>query len=489
MKHSIRNTVIWIFCTCFLASCGAEDTMSVTETVSQEIQQETAVEWNADTILQQYPTNGMHEIKILTTNNVNSTLFARTAPEEEITGELVNDALYTRDRMLEEYFQTKLIYDLVSEDIKLIDPFTTAALAGDDAYSFMIGSLRWAAIPAFNQGVCYDLSDMQVIDLTQPWWSQNVMENFIYEDHYYLLVGEFSPRNVLSGNILMFNLQEHANRNLPSLYDMVREGTWTYDAFCSIVQGIGTDLDGDGNMTLEDFYGLNCDSTAGHSFYFGMGQNLIVNADGKLQAAVNTDQAVSVLENLQKLFTTADINADSYRKNTYAPNESFMENKALFNCMVVLDLSMFRDYETDYGIVPLPKYDEMQQSYCSFANVSAMTAVVIPKSLSVEKLQNTGTFIEAMTALSHYKSIPEAYDATLLSRETRDEDSVEMLRIISEGLMLDLGAVYNIGGLYTMLEECTVDGKPVVSTYQGLENGVQTDCSALVEAFLGNSAE
>ena len=94
MKHSIRNTVIWIFCTCFLASCGAEDTMSVTETVSQEIQQETAVEWNADTILQQYPTNGMHEIKILTTNNVNSTLFARTAPEEEITGELVNDALY-----------------------------------------------------------------------------------------------------------------------------------------------------------------------------------------------------------------------------------------------------------------------------------------------------------------------------------------------------------------------------------------------------------
>ena len=157
--------------------------------------------------------------------------------------------------------------------------------------------------------------------------------------------------------------------------------------------------------------------------------------------------------------------------------------------MVVLDLSMFRDYETDYGIVPLPKYDEMQQSYCSFANVSAMTAVVIPKSLSVEKLQNTGTFIEAMTALSHYKSIPEAYDATLLSRETRDEDSVEMLRIISEGLMLDLGAVYNIGGLYNMLEECTVDGKPVISTYQGLENGVQTDCSALVEAFLGNSAE
>ena len=488
MKKLCKITLI-LLSALLLASCGAEEVGKTIpaetpgETIpAEEIQEE--VPLSAENILEEYRKADIGDITIFTSNNVNASLFARTAPEEDITGNLVNDALYERDRMLENYFQTKVTWQLANEDGALIGIFQNETVAGDNSFNFMIGPVRWAAVPAFNAGLCLELSAVEDIDLSNPWWTQNVMDNFIYNDRYYMLIGEFSPRNVLSGNMLMFNLTEHANRGLPSLYDMVREGKWTYDAFNSIIKDIGTDINGDGNMDYnDDFYGLNCDSTAGLSFYFGMGQNLISVQGDQFASGVNTEQGISVLESIQTMFTTNDVNSDSYRRDTYAPNNSFMNNKALFNCMVVLDLSMFRDYETDYGIVPLPKYDEAQSSYRSFANVSAMTAVVVPKSIPQETVQDTGLFIEAMTALSHYKSIPEAYEATLLSRETRDEDSVEMLRIISEGLMLDLGAVYNIGDLYFMVERCTVEGQPIVSSYQELENLVQADCENLIALF------
>lgn len=485
----LRHISLILLSALLLASCGTKEALETTQATppretlpAEEIQEEVTV--SAENILDKYRKADIGDITILTSNNVNASLFARTAPEEDFTGNLVNDALYERDRMLEAYFQTKVTWQLADEDGNLIGLFQNETVAGDTSFNFMIGPVRWAAVPAFNQSLCLELSSVEDIDLSNPWWTHNVMDNFIYNDRYYMLVGEFSPRNVLSGNMLMFNLAEHKNRGLPSLYDMVREGKWTYDAFNSIIKDIGTDLNGDGQMDYtKDFYGLNCDSTAGLSFYFGMGQNLISAQDDQFASGVNTEQGISVLESIQTLFATNDVNSDSYKRDTYAPNNSFMNNKALFNCMVVLDLSMFRDYETDYGIVPLPKYNEAQASYRSFANVSAMTAVVVSKAIPQETIQDTGLFIEAMTALSHYKSIPEAYEATLLARETRDEDSVEMLRIISEGLMLDLGAVYNIGDLYYMVERCTVEGQPIVSSYQELETLVQADCANLIALF------
>ena len=310
------------------------------------------------------------------------------------------------------------------------------------------------------------------------------MENFIYDDTFYMLVGEFSPRNMLSGNMLMFNTGEFSNRDITSPYDLVRAGNWTYDAFKEIIRDTATDLDGDGKFKNGDFFGMNCDSTTAHSFYYGMGQTL---TDNQLQPLVAGDRQTSVLEDLRSLFKSNDIDADSFLTDTYAPNLSFMNGNALFNCMCVIDLSMFRDSETDYGIVPLPKYDESQKNYVSLGNVYAMTGLCVPVSADPASFDDLGLFIEAMTALSHVKSMPEAYESTLLARETRDEESVEMLQLITESLTLDFGYLYDIGGIGSLIRTCVNGDKPVVSSFEKIMNKFEDQRTDLIVLFRGEA--
>ena len=88
-----------------------------------------------------------------------------------------------------------------------------------------------------------------------------------------------------------------------------------------------------------------------------------------------------------------------------------------------------------------------------------------------------------MAALGHYKSLPEAYEATLMTKMTRDDDSVEMLRIVNEGLALDFGYVYDIGGISTMFRSLAIDGLPFVSEYEKVRSNITADINKLIETF------
>ena len=423
-------------------------------------------------------------ITILTTNSLNETITVRTAPETDAVGDIVNDALFERDRLLEDYFGTTITWSMASEDKNLFDLFKKEVLASEGAFQFMIGSVKLGCLPAFNGSICLNLSELPNIDLPQVWWSQNIMDNFVYNDAFYMLIGEFSPRNMLSGNMLMFNLKEFSDRDLASPYDMVRDGNWTYDAFKEIIRGTSADLNGDGKMKTGDFYGMNCDSTTAHSFYYGMGMTL---TDNKLQPLVTGDRQASVLEELRTWYKSGDIDAKSFTTNTYAPNESFMNGNALFNCMCIIDLSTFRNSDTDYGIVPLPKYDESQENYVSLGNVYAMAGLCVPLSADPASFDDLGLFIEAMTALSHVKSMPEAYESTLLARETRDQESVEMLQLITESLTLDFGYLYDIGGIGSLIFSCVNGDKPVVSSFESIKNKFEDQRADLIALFEGEA--
>ena len=431
-------------------------------------------------VLSSFEKRTIQPVTILTSNNINSTIHILTSPEEESAGDIVNDALADRDRQLEEYFSSEIVWKTAPTDGDLEGIFRSDVLAGDDTFDFMIGAVNNVSVPVFNKQLCRNLTDLPHIDLPSPWWSRNVMENFIYNGSHCMLVGEFSPRNMLAGNMLIFNIKMRESLGLPSPYDMVRDGSWTYDRFKDIVKGVGSDLNGNGKADYGDIFGLACDSTTAHSFYFGMGGTL---TDREMKAAVTETKSVSVLEDLQNFFAGSDVDCASYAKNTYLPNEEFMDGNVLFNCMVIIDLSTFRDTETDYGVVPLPKYDEAQSGYISLGNTNVIAAVTIPVTVPDDRIDSLGLFIEAMTKLSHYVSVPEAYEATLLTKETRDEESVEMLRVVTESLTFDFGYVYNIGGIRELLVSVVYKGKPLLSSYEKISGRIEKEGADLAALF------
>ena len=60
--------------------------------------------------------------------------------------------------------------------------------------------------------------------------------------------------------------------------------------------------------------------------------------------------------------------------------------------------------------------------------------------------------LEAMAYDSYYNVLPTFYDNYLHSKLARDEDSVEMLKIIHDTVYYDIGALFNWGEMRMIIE-------------------------------------
>jgi hypothetical protein len=94
-----------------------------------------------------------------------------------------------------------------------------------------------------------------------------------------------------------------------------------------------------------------------------------------------------------------------------------------------------RAMETDFGIIPTPKYDEYQENYFTFVEMSSsMVSVPVTADLNF-----TGHIAEALAYESVSTVTPAFYDLTLQTKTARDDESEAMLDIIFNNKIFDLG--------------------------------------------------
>ncbi len=69
---------------------------------------------------------------------------------------------------------------------------------------------------------------------------------------------------------LLFNKQIRVDNNLDDPYSLVREGEWTLDAFDNMCRASHLDLDGNGEMTTKDQWGMAWQSAKGGMVFYTM---------------------------------------------------------------------------------------------------------------------------------------------------------------------------------------------------------------------------
>src|SRR5699024_2737357 len=106
-----------------------------------------------------------------------------------------------------------------------------------------------------------------------------------------------------------------------------------------------------------------------------------------------------------------------------------------------------KDSNVNYGILPMPKYDENQEYYYGVCYDSPMWVPI-----TVTDTDRTGMIIEAMSA-EGYKTIMPAYkDIALKNRYAVDTDSAEMLDIIFANRVISVSLIYgNVDGFQGVL--------------------------------------
>jgi hypothetical protein len=139
--------------------------------------------------------------------------------------------------------------------------------------------------------------------------------------------------------------------------------------------------------------------------------------------------------------------------------------------------------ETDFGILPFPKFNEAQENYYSVVNPYTGVMLGIPQ--SAEDLNRVSIILEALAAESRYTLQPAYYDVALTRKYTRDEESEEMLDIIFGSRVYDIGGVYSFGNVFLdFIELSRNNDRNIMSFYERRIGHMERDIERVVEIFL-----
>jgi hypothetical protein len=142
-----------------------------------------------------------------------------------------------------------------------------------------------------------------------------------------------------------------------------------------------------------------------------------------------------------------------------------------------------RDAEFEYGIIPYPKYDENQAAYYTMAD-GFHTLLGIPK--TSPDLTMTAVITEALNAYSYKDVVPVYYEVALKVKFTRDDESVQLLDIISDGTIYDFGYFYdNWTGFAFMMQDLMRDrSNNFASYYESRLNAAQNQFENVLNAYM-----
>jgi ABC-type glycerol-3-phosphate transport system substrate-binding protein len=278
---------------------------------------------------------------------------------------------------------------------------------------------------------------------------------------------------------MFFNKKMLSDFGLESPYQLVRDGKWTLDKFAELSKGASVDIDGNGKWDNNDQYGfMSLNFLIYPSLMLSAGEKFVrKDADDIPYFAAGSPRFVDVHEKVVDILNAGDhrfFDANASGNNHRMQDTMFPGNQVLFWHELMNWSKILRDMESDFGILPTPKYDEAQEIY--YSRVFNATMMAVP--VTVGDIEREGIILEALCAESFKSVKPVYYDTMLKTKISRDEESGEMLDIIFANRVYDMGYLYwdsSVLGPYTTM---ATSGKKEVASY--VEKN-QSKASAAIE--------
>ena len=358
---------------------------------------------------------------------------------ESMTGETFNDVVYERNARIEAEYNVKIQTIYGNTVNSTYDDMKKYVLAGDHAADLYFIHL-WGSLPSIaTDGLARQWIDVPYVDFDKPWWYQSAIKNLNIANKVYFASSAMSIDDVL---VILFNKSLLQNLALEDPYKLVREGKWTIDKLSEMAVAATEDLNGDGQFDYrDDRFGLEFGTLwQTPSLMSGCGI-VYVTLDDNGYPTFNLDspKAIDVYEKIYNLLYQGD-KTYCYTGNTpetwNTPHIGVDSGRVLFCQWNLFNCELLRGAETDYGILPFPKYDERQEKYWSN---SWTGTYCIPSTLPDEKLDMVGIVTEAMSATGYSDILPVYYGNVLFEKLVRDDESRDMLNIIFSGILYDAG--------------------------------------------------
>lgn len=409
--------------------------------------------------------------------------------DENGTGDLVNDAVFARNARVGELYNVDIVSAPIEGTWQQRTTFMThvrnTVAGGSDDYDLIAGYMAYISELA-QDGNFHNLYNVDTLELENEWWSQSFNENLTVYDRLYFADGDASLTMWESLYAMYFNKQIAADQGIDDLYDTVRDGEWTLEYLLELTENMYQD-DGNDVADLEDIYGMiiNCHSVRALVTTCGIPVTER-NEDDEIELTFYNERTTNFFLDVYHFIHEND---GVYMMNLTDDSDytdilrSFTSDRALFISGTLDQSAVLRGMDTDFGIIPLPKYNDEQETYLAHS-YDGHSIFCIPASLVDTK--RSGAVLDALGAESRQSVVPQYYEVVLKGRTSRDEESAEMLNIIRDNLYFDFAFVHNndLDKVWSQIGDMMEKNQKIVaSSFAAKAEGHQNLLEQLLEKY------
>jgi len=408
--------------------------------------------------------------------------------DAEQTGDVVDDALFQRNIETEERLGVDIIFSIKGGATTANDLFRSSVMAGDNDYdllttkSFSLGNI-------LSSGILRSWNDIDGINYDKPWYIHDANETMTVGNQTYALFSDACGTNITMCWSYFFNKRIAEEWKVGDLYQIVRDGDWTFDTLTSITKDIWSDLNGNSERDSEDMYGLYVDIWATLDACMLSHGLTAISKDEDDLPFVNfySERLVTSFEKTYSLWwenpgTFVD-QSDAYNNVKFFAQGQALAIPSFIQYAIESDMRSMVD---DYGILPFPKLDDKQENYCTYVH-PRYGMMLLPLTLTEEKAAVIGDFAEVWSAFSYKYLRPALYDISLTAKGTRDEESIEMLELIMDSRKYDFMTGLQSDGSFPLTNDMTyrnllgIRNKDITSFYESRKESADKYIADLVE--------
>lgn len=403
--------------------------------------------------------------------------------QEAETGDVVFDAIFARNRAVEDKLDVKFTLNTVTYG-DLAGYLQNLVLAGDSSYDLCAHSPT--ALKALTtDGTLADAAKLPNLHLNERWYSQTANEEMTVNGRLYAFHSDLGFVWASAIIVMLFNRDMAYNMfALDNLQELALDGGWTLDTMIENSRGISEDLNGDGKLDMEDRHGLAID-LGEYVTAFQYGADIRVtekDASGQPKLSLSSEKTISLVSKINDYFhdtAVTCITSGGYK----VPQEMFRDGKSLFcNLNISCIPKRLREMEDDYGVLPMPKWDEKQDKYYTSVSPGSTTVFCVPATSS--DLDRASAVIDCLAYEGHERVIPAFVEQAVKVKYSRDEYSDAIYNMIFDGAILDFGTIYDKNGMSTLFRTLIKNGSnDFASSYAALEAAAAEEYERVWQLF------
>ena len=378
--------------------------------------------------------------------------------EEETGTDMVKDAIYSRNLTTQE--RLGVTFEWTAEngdagDRAAFTEYVRNCYSGGTYYDIIATYSRTAGMLLTN-GFIQDLNAIEdsYINTAQPWWPKTMLETCSIADSLFFVSGDISTNVLHFMYAVYYNMDMLTDLQIEDPVSSVDNKTWTIDKLITLSSQLYSDKDQTGDPTEADQYGFCSTDFHLDAFYTGSNMKLLVpdNDDDYLKISEDFfgQKTSDLVDKLGGWFKSGDTAVTHNGWEPFGYSLPFENGTCLFRLdrVYVADneyhSGALRNADFEYGILPVPLYDENQEEYVTVVG-NPFTLWCVMQNAKDPRMSTA--VIECLASEGYRKTSPALFENNMKYRYTPDVegkgDGARMFDIIRKNISFDLGRIFS----------------------------------------------